>query len=211
VLYYERQAKKKGYSVILGIDEAGRGPLAGPIVVAAVYLKTFRFEGRIDDSKKLTAGRRNEAFLELSRKSVFNVGVMNEGAIDALNVSRAARLCVDIAVARLLKSLKKPRPTRRNTILLLDGCLSSSLPYDSKEIIGGDGASLSIASASIIAKVIRDRIMAIYDRIYPRYGFGAHKGYGTKKHFENIARYGLTPIHRKTFCGGVFPSHERKD
>jgi ribonuclease HII len=210
VLYYERQAKKKGYSVIIGIDEAGRGPLAGPIVVAAVYLKTFKFRSRIDDSKKLSAAQRNKAFLELGSKSVFGIGMMNEGVIDGLNISNAAKLAVDIAVSKLLKGLKN-RSTRKNTILLLDGRLSSGLPYVSKEIIGGDTRSLSIASASIVAKVVRDRIMEIYGKIYPHYDFAAHKGYGTRRHVENIRRHGLSSIHRKTFCRGVLKGDERQD
>ncbi len=200
MLYYERRASRQGSSIIIGIDEAGRGPLAGPVVVAAVYLKSFKFKSRIYDSKKLSAKQRFEAFLEISKKSVFDIGVINEGAIDAVNISKAAMLAVDNAVTRLLAHLKGRRPSLKNTILLLDGTLHSSLPYLSKEIIGGDRKSLSIASASIMAKVIRDRIMEIYDRIYPQYGFRIHKGYGTKRHLENMARHGLSPIHRKTFC-----------
>ncbi len=174
--------------------------MAGPVVVAAVYLKTFRFENRIDDSKKLSAGQRENAFFEISKKAVFGVGIINEGSIDALNVSKATSFAVDNAVTRLLSRLNKPKPTLKNTILLMDGSLRSSLPFISKVIIGGDGKSLSIASASIVAKVVRDRIMNIYDKLYPQYGFSAHKGYGTEAHFKNIARHGLSPIHRKTFC-----------
>ena len=209
MLYHERQAGKKGYSIIIGVDEAGRGPLAGPVVVAAVHLKTFRFKSRVDDSKKLTETQRNNAFAEIIKKSDFGVGVIRESVIDEINIARAASLGVDDAVLKLLSSLKKPRPVYKNTILLLDGTLDSSLPYYCKEIIGGDGLSFSIACASIVAKVIRDRIMQAYDRMYPQYGFGLHKGYGTKKHMENIGRYGLSAIHRKTFCQKVFLKNER--
>lgn len=204
MLYYERQANKKGYTIIIGADEAGRGPLAGPVVVAAVHLKSFKFKGRVDDSKKLTEAQRNNTFVEIVKKSHFGIGIISENVIDDINISKAASLAVDDAVLKLLSFLKKPRPTFKNTILLLDGTLNSSLPYVSKEIIGGDGLSFSIACASIVAKVVRDRIMQIYDRIYPQYGFGRHKGYGTKKHMENIGRYGLSPIHRKTFCRRIF-------
>ncbi len=200
MLYHERHAKRKGFSVIVGVDEAGRGPLAGPVVVAAVCLKSFKFKNRVDDSKKLTALQRENAFFEIMEKSHFGIGVMNETDIDAVNISNAVRLALDNAVAQLLKRLKKPRPSFKNTILLLDGRLCSSLGYSSKEIIGGDGRSLSIAAASIIAKVFRDRIMGIFDKVHPQYGFNTHKGYGTKKHFERLARFGLSPIHRKTFC-----------
>lgn len=204
VLYHERQAGKKGYSIIIGADEAGRGPLAGPVVAAAVHLKSFKFKGRVDDSKKLSEAQRNNTFAEIVKKSVFGIGVISENVIDDINIAKAASLAVDGAVLKLLSFLKKPKPTFKNTILLLDGTLNSSLPYVSKEIIGGDHLSFSIACASIVAKVVRDRIMQIYDRIYPQYGFGRHKGYGTKKHLENIGRYGLSAIHRKTFCQRVF-------
>jgi len=200
MLYHERQAKGKGYSVIVGIDEAGRGPLAGPVVVAAVYLKSFKFKNTVDDSKKLSPRKRNAAFHEISQKSFFSVGVINEGVIDSINISRAAQFAADNAVMKLLKTLKNPRPSLKNTFLLLDGRLRSSLPYDFKEIIGGDGLSLSIAAASIVAKVVRDRMMVIYDRIYPQYGFAAHKGYGTQRHKGTIARWGFSPIHRRSFC-----------
>ncbi|MFH0941355.1 MAG: ribonuclease HII [Candidatus Omnitrophota bacterium] len=200
MLYHERHAKAKGYSIIVGVDEAGRGSLAGPVVVAAVCLKSFKFKNRVDDSKRLTALQRENAFFEIIKKSYFGIGVMNETAIDAVNISGAVKLALDNAVSQLLKRLKKPRPSLKNTILLLDGRLCSGLGYSSKEIIGGDARSLSIAAASIIAKVFRDRIMGIFDKVHPKYGFGVHKGYGTKKHFERLARFGLSPIHRQTFC-----------
>ena len=202
MLYHERLAKKNGYSVIIGVDEVGRGSLAGPVVVGAVFIKKFKFKNRIDDSKKLTPAQREKAFLEIARQSVFDIGIMNEEAVDNINVSKAAALAVDVAVTRLLSRLKSPKPTFKNTFLLLDGRLRSSLPYRFKEIIGGDSLSLSIAAASIVAKVLRDRMMVLYHRIYPVYDFAAHKGYGTKRHRENIKKYGLSPLHRKTFCLG---------
>ena len=202
MLYHERLAKKNGYSVIIGVDEVGRGSLAGPVVVGAVFIKKFKFKNRIDDSKKLTPAQREKAFFEIARQSVFDIGIMNEEAVDNINVSKAAALAVDVAVTRLLSRLKSPKPTFKNTFLLLDGRLRSSLPYRFKEIIGGDSLSLSIAAASIVAKVLRDRMMVLYHRIYPVYDFAAHKGYGTKRHRENIKKYGLSPLHRKTFCLG---------
>ena len=202
MLYHERLAKKNGYSVIIGVDEVGRGSLAGPVVVGAVFIKKFKFKNRIDDSKKLTPAQREKAFFEIARQSVFDIGVMNEEVVDALNVSKAAALAVDVAVARLLSRLKSPKPTFKNTFLLLDGRLRSGLPYRFKEIIGGDSLSLSIAAASIVAKVLRDRMMVLYHRIYPVYDFAAHKGYGTQRHRENIKKYGLSSLHRKTFCLG---------
>jgi len=205
VLYHERRAKKDGYSVIVGGDEAGRGPLAGPVVVGAVVLKTYAFSARIDDSKKLTARQRDEAFAEIIEKSSYAVGIMNEGVIDSINIAAATHLAVDEAVARLMKRFRTP-PRPKSVILLLDGRLRSHLPYRAKEIVGGDGLSLSIAAASIVAKVVRDRIMGIYDRIYPQYGFSRHKGYGTAEHLDRMGICGLSPLHRRTFCHRIFLS-----
>ncbi len=203
MLYYERNAKKQGYSVIVGIDEAGRGPLGGPVVVAAVCLKTFRFKEKVDDSKKLAHRLRLRAFQEISAKSTYGIGVVNEGAIDSINIARALDFAVDKAATRVLSAINKPKPSRKNTILFCDGALSSGLGYNCKEIIGGDGKSISIAAASILAKVIRDRMMEMYDRIWPQYGFAAHKGYGTRDHIKAIERFGLCPIHRRTFCTNI--------
>jgi len=205
VLYHERRAKKDGYSVIVGVDAAGRGPLAGPGGVGAGGLKTYAFSARIDDSKKLTARQRDEAFAEIIEKSSYAVGIMNEGVIDSINIAAATHLAVDEAVARLMKRFRTP-PRPKSVILLLDGRLRSHLPYRAKEIIGGDGLSLSIAAASIVAKVVRDRIMGIYDRIYPQYGFSRHKGYGTAEHLDRMGICGLSPLHRRTFCHRIFLS-----
>ena len=203
MLYYEQQAKKKGYRVVVGIDEAGRGPLAGPVVVGAVRLGTHRFRAVIDDSKKLSLAQRLRAFEEIAKKGCYGVGVINEGAIDTIRIHRALRFASDVAVEKVLRRVACPKPNLKNTFLLFDGALSCHLAYPSKEIIGGDGRSLSIAAASIVAKVVRDRIMCMYDRIWPQYGFGRHKGYGTEEHRANIARYGLCPIHRVSFCSGL--------
>ncbi len=201
MLYYERRARKEGCGTVIGVDEAGRGPLAGPLLVAAVYLKTHRFTARLDDSKKLTPQQRERAFLELGEKAFFDVAVINEGVLDALRITEAASFGVDAAVARLLERLAKGGIGPEGVKILLDGRLRTRLPYPAKEIIGGDGKSLTIAAASIVAKVIRDRLMMIYDRIYPDYDFAAHKGYGTLGHRRRIRRHGLSPIHRLTFCG----------
>jgi ribonuclease HII len=202
VLTYERQAKKKGYVYIIGVDEAGRGPLAGPVVVGAVHLKTTKFRARIDDSKKLTALARQRAFNEIIEKSVFGIGIMSEVAVDSVNISVATALAVDAAVTQLFRRIGPASVTAKNTILLLDGRLRCGLSFPAREIIGGDGKSMSIAAASIIAKVFRDRLMGIYDKIYPGYDFAVHKGYGTKKHRLHLKRRGMSPIHRRTFCDG---------
>jgi len=204
VLYHEREARKKKYSFIIGVDEAGRGPLAGPVVVAAVYLKRYSFSARVDDSKKLTPLMREKAFKEISGSGFYGLGIINEGAIDTIRISKAIAAATDIAIGALIKRAECFKPTLKNIFLLFDGTLSSSFEYSSKEIIGGDGKSISIAAASIVAKVTRDRIMDVYNRVWPEYGFGRHKGYGTVEHIRNIRRYGLCPIHRRTFCEAIF-------
>ena len=199
MLYYERKLKKKGYNLIIGVDEAGRGPLAGPVVAAAVALKTHRFKNRIDDSKKLTSQARERAFPEIIKKSVFGIGVVNEKIIDRLNILQASRVAMEQAIAALIAKLK-PRKNRRMHIIV-DGnmALDITLPYT--KIISGDSKSKSIASASILAKVTRDRIMQLYDKIYPQYRFGRHKGYPTREHRSILKRIGPSLIHRKTFFG----------
>ena len=207
-VYHERLAKRSGFKIIIGVDEVGRGPLAGPVVVAAVNLKSFKFKERIADSKQLTARQRVRAFDEISQKGVYGIGVVYEDAIDTIRIAQATQRAAEAAVRKLLANLIKPRPSFKNTFLLLDGALRLDLGYPSKEIIGGDRKSLSIASASIIAKVFRDQIMEFYDRLYPRYGFKFHKGYGTAKHIAKIVRYGLCSIHRKTFCRSALKNYE---
>ncbi|MGE5279731.1 MAG: ribonuclease HII [Deltaproteobacteria bacterium] len=202
MLYHERRARRQGYDVVIGVDEAGRGPLAGPLVVAAACLRTHRFSARIDDSKKLTPPQRERAFLELGGKAFFDVAWASAEAIETLGIAGAAAFGVDAAVARLIARLAKENADHRGVQLLLDGALSTRMPYPAKVIIGGDGKSLSIAAASIVAKVVRDRLMRIYDRVYPGYAFAAHKGYGTAVHRRRLARHGLCPIHRVSFCKG---------
>ncbi len=203
MLYYEKQALKNGFSFVIGVDEAGRGPLAGPVVVAAVYLKTFNFDHRVDDSKKLSAKARLKAFREIEYKGLYGLGIVNEGVIDDIRISKAIKHATDTAINKVTHRIPAKKLFSKNTILLFDGTLSSTLGYPSKEIIGGDSKSISIAAASIVAKVMRDRMMDIYSRIWPQYGFDLHKGYGTRMHIRNIARYGLCPIHRRSFCQNI--------
>lgn len=197
MLYYERKFKSKGYDLIIGVDEVGRGPLAGPVVAAAVILKTTRFKNRIDDSKKLTPKLRESAFPELIKKTIFGVGIVSEKVIDAVNIESATRIAMEQAISELMKKLKPPSHKRIH--ILVDGNvkLNSKFPYIN--IIRGDSKSKSIASASILAKVIRDRIMVLYDKVYPQYGFLQHKGYPTYKHRAAIRQYGPSLIHRMSF------------
>ncbi len=201
MLYYERKLEKKGYDLIIGVDEAGRGPLAGPVVAAAVALRTKSFKNRIDDSKKLTASQREKAFSEIIQKSVFGVGVISEKIIDNLNILVATRRAMEAAVLALVDKLKNAR--RKRIHIIIDGNMGLDIGFPFTTIIKGDAKSKSIACASIIAKVIRDRIMSLYDKMYPQYGFLQHKGYPTKQHRLLIKRFGPSVIHRKSFLGCI--------
>lgn len=198
MLSYENKAKKKGYSFVIGVDEVGRGPLAGPLVAAAIKLKKTKFENFIDDSKKLTPLERESAFTEICQKAMVGLGILNETVIDDLNILNATKFAMEQAVANLLHVSRK-KINMKKVMVLADGNLSLNLPFKSKSIISGDSKSLSIACASIVAKVIRDRMMSIYDCVYPKYRFIQHKGYGTKAHFKAIKKYGPCPIHRRSF------------
>lgn len=199
MFYYERKLKKRGYSLVIGVDEAGRGPLAGPVVAAAVALNTRRFKNRIDDSKKLTPLAREKAFQEIIRKSVFGIGIVDEYTIDRVNILVATRMAMEEAVASLINKLIVGK--KRRIHIIVDGNVSLKTGFPYTTIIKGDSKSKSIASASILAKVTRDAIMQVYDRIYPRYRFNKHKGYPTEEHRKILKKFGPSIIHRKTFCG----------
>ncbi|MCM8795429.1 MAG: ribonuclease HII [Candidatus Omnitrophica bacterium] len=197
MLYYEKKLKKAGYDVIIGVDESGRGPLAGPVVAVAATLKTTHFENRIDDSKKLTPLLREKAFFELLDKSLFGIGIVSERIIDTLNIRQATSIAMQQAIENLLEKL---RPLKNKRIhILIDGDIRPEIKQPFTNIIKGDSRSKSIASASILAKVIRDRIMLLYDKVYPGYGFLRHKGYPTKEHRTILNRRGPTLIHRRSF------------
>lgn len=199
MLYYEKKLKSRGFDLIIGVDEAGRGPLAGPVVAAAVSLKGLNFKSRVDDSKKLKVEEREKAFLEISRKSIFGIGIINERAIDQLNILRATEIAMERAILSLVNKIRNFK--RKRAHIIVDGSvkLDTGLPYT--PIIGGDAKSKTIASASILAKVTRDRIMLLYDRILPEYKFSKHKGYPTKEHKTILAKLGPSLIHRESFRG----------
>jgi len=199
VLYYERKFKRKGYTLIIGVDEVGRGPLAGPVAAAAVTLKTVRFKNRIDDSKKLSPLQREHAFGEIISKSVFGIGIINEHIIDRVNIAVATRMAMEQAISGLIDKLKGKH--KKNIHILVDGNVRLDIDLPFTNIIRGDSKSKSIACASILAKVIRDRIMSLYDKIYPQYGFRKHKGYPTKEHRGALKRFGPSLIHRTSFSG----------
>lgn len=197
MLYYERKLKAKGFNLIIGVDEAGRGPLAGPVVAAAVLLKKARFINRIDDSKKLTSLAREHAFKEISKKSIFGIGIIDEKTIDRVNILQATLMAMEEAVNSLIKKISSSQ--YRRVHIIVDGNMKLNIAFPYRSIIGGDGKSKSIAAASILAKVTRDRIMKAYHKFYPEYGFAKHKGYPTAQHRAILKKLGPSRIHRKSF------------
>ena len=190
---YEIKAGKKGYRLIAGVDEAGRGPLAGPVVAAAVVLPADAILQGLDDSKKLSPTRREELFPKIQTQAVvYGVAVVNPEVIDKINILQAALLAMQQAVEQL-----QPVPD----LLLIDGNQKTASSIEQWAIVKGDSKSLSIAAASVLAKVTRDHIMQDYHQLYPQYEFACHKGYGTKLHRDLIAEHGPCPIHRSTFKG----------
>lgn len=193
LLHFEEWAGSRGFRTVAGVDEAGRGPLAGPVVAAAVVLpEGFELPG-LDDSKKLSADQR-ERLLPLIRSKAlaFGVGIVSAGEIDEMNILQATLKGMALAVRRL-----RTTPD----YLLVDGITPVPLPLQQKTIKQGDSRSLSVAAASVLAKVVRDRIMTAYDRIHPGYDFARNKGYGSAGHLAAIARLGPSPQHRLTFSG----------
>ena len=204
MLTYENEARKNGFRFIVGVDEAGRGPLAGPVVAAAVSLRAHAFKSRIDDSKKLSPHQRQKAFHEIFANAHVGIGMMSEIVIDEVNILRASHLAMANAVDQLIRQLEKSgenvHSAPNSVLLLVDGnSFLGDLPYTYKTIVGGDALSFSIACASIVAKVYRDHLLEAYDRIWPQYGFRKHKGYPTFEHRRAIEQHGPSPIQRKTF------------
>lgn len=197
MLDYEKKLKNRGFDLVIGVDEAGRGPLAGPVVAAAVLLRSFSFSNRIDDSKKLSGRRRKDAFLEIKKKSQYAIAAVSHKQIDTVNILQATILAMQKAVSKLIKELKAQELKR--VFILIDGNMRLKLELPYQSIIGGDTKSLSIAAASILAKVRRDQIMDGYHKIYPQYGFIRHKGYPTQMHRDTLEKHGPSAIHRKSF------------
>jgi ribonuclease HII len=191
--HFEKEAVRKGFRDVAGIDEAGRGPLAGPVVSAAVILPAAFDDSDVTDSKKLTAPAREHLYERIyAQAAAVGIGIVDPLEIDRINILQASLLAMAMAVQNLI-----PRPD----FLLIDGTfrIASDLPQIA--IIKGDALSISIAAASIIAKVTRDRLMQVYHQYYPQFDFPQHKGYPTKAHKEAIQKFGCCPIHRKSFRG----------
>ena len=189
---YENDLRNKGYKYICGIDEAGRGPLAGPVVVASVIMPENSMIEGVNDSKKVSEKKREKLYdLILEEAISYGVGIIGQDEIDEINILNATKKGLTISLKEL---------TQKPDLIIVDALThidTLGTPYES--IIKGDAKCYSISAASIIAKVTRDRIMREWDKIYPQYGFAQHKGYGTSAHINAIKEYGPCILHRKTF------------
>lgn len=199
-LFYENKYISQGKKLICGVDEAGRGPLAGPVCAAAVIMPEGLIIEGVNDSKKLTAKRRENLFDIIKNEAVcYSVAFASASEIDEINILNATHLAMNRAVEGLEKA---------SEVVLVDG---NSLPkwyYNSEAIVKGDAVCHSIACASILAKVSRDRLMLLEAEKYPQYSFEKHKGYGTKVHVQALKEYGPCPIHRKTFLKKILKTDE---
>jgi ribonuclease HII len=191
--FFEKKATEKGYKAIAGIDEAGRGPLAGPVVSAAVILPPTFSVADVTDSKKLSAKKRVRLYQEIYSHAIsVGIGIVDPVEIDRINILQASLLAMAMATNNL-----RPQPE----CLLIDGPFRIPTRLPQKPIAKGDTLSVSIAAASIVAKVTRDRLMERYHEYYPQFDFSRHKGYPTRAHKEAIRKFGYCPIHRQTFKG----------
>ena len=192
MLEIEEGLYSKGIKLVCGVDEAGRGPLCGPVVAAAVILKPdSKIEG-VNDSKKLSEKKREQVYEAIMQNALaVGVGMSDVDVIESVNILNATKLAMKEAISKL-----KVQPE----YVLIDGNQMIDITIPGETVVHGDAISESIAAASIVAKVTRDRMLIEWDKEYPEYGFAKHKGYGTKAHTDAIAKYGLTPIHRPSFC-----------
>lgn len=192
----ENELRKKGFNIICGIDEAGRGPLAGPVVVASVIMPEDSMIEGVNDSKKISEKKREKLYEEIIQKAVsYGVAIISPEEIDTINILNATKKGVTMSLQEL---------TIKPDLILVDALTkinTMGIPYES--IVKGDAKCYSIAAASIIAKVTRDRLMREWGTIYSDYNFEQHKGYGTAKHIEAIKKYGLSPIHRRSFTKNI--------
>ena len=196
MLEFDNKYRKPGYRLICGVDEAGRGPLAGPVCAAAVILPEDAEIPGLNDSKKLTDKKRRELFPVICDKAVaYGIAFANHTEIDEINILQATYLAMERAIAKLSV---KPE------FLLIDGNRAKDFGIPLETIVGGDGVSASVAAASILAKVTRDDYMLEMAKLYPKYAFDVHKGYGTKAHYAAIAQNGPCEIHRMTFLKKLY-------
>ena len=195
----DRSFYQKQIEYIAGIDEAGRGPLAGPVVVGCVIMPKESFIEGVNDSKKLSEKKREKLYEQITNEAIsWSVGIVDQKEIDEINILNATKKALTMAIEGLSV---KPEHILVDALTHIN---TLGIPYTS--IIKGDATSYSIAAASIIAKVTRDRMMIEWDKVYPAYGFAQHKGYGTAAHMEAIRQNGICPLHRESFLKGTFPS-----
>ena len=197
---FENEYREAGHRIIAGVDEVGRGPLAGPVVTACVVLPED-FEGLgIDDSKKLSEKKREELYSEIIENAIcYGFGLCDNNIIDDVNILEATKIAMKQAVISAEEALKKSGQGEKIDLILVDAVTIPGIERKQISLIKGDANSISIAAASILAKVKRDRMMREYDDIYPGYDFASNKGYGTAAHYAGLREKGLTPIHRKSF------------
>lgn len=195
----EIELMDKEYSLIAGVDEVGRGPLAGPVVAAAcIFDRDVDIVG-IDDSKKLSEKKREQFFDEIKDKALaYGIGEASCEVIDEINILEATKLAMKRAIDEADKMLES-KGRDRIQIVIFDAVKINDLKKEQMSVIKGDQTYFSVAAASILAKVTRDNLMKEYDKVYPEYGFASNKGYGTKAHYEGIKKAGITEIHRKSF------------
>lgn len=199
-LFYEREGLSRGYKIIAGIDEVGRGPLAGPVVCAAVILPLDDIIEGVDDSKKITRKKREVLYEKITKKAIsYDIERIEPEEIDEINILEATKKCMLACIANL--------PVKPDLVLIDAVKLNS--PVDTLSIVKGDAKSYLIGAASIVAKVYRDRIMEEYSEVYRDYGFERNSGYGTKEHIAAIKRTGACPIHRKTFIKNFSEEKEK--
>ena len=198
---FEEEYRASGHTYIAGVDEVGRGPLAGPVVTACVILNP-EYEGLgIDDSKKLSEKKRETLYDEIIENSIcYGFGLCDNNVIDEINILEATKKAMSKAVRNAEIMLKdKMGDNARIDLVLVDAVTIPDVDTKQISMVHGDATSISIAAASILAKVKRDRMMVEYDQIYPGYGFSSNKGYGTAAHYEGLRKYGMTDIHRRSF------------
>ncbi|MCQ2555363.1 MAG: ribonuclease HII [Clostridia bacterium] len=200
---FENELRNSDIEIIGGVDEVGRGPLAGPVVTCCIVLpEDFSILG-VDDSKKVSEKKREELYgLILENSVAYGIGIIDNLVIDEINILEATKKAMKMAIENANIMLKE-KGLKKIEHLLIDAVKLTDVETPQTSIIKGDAKSVSIAAASIVAKVTRDRMMVEYSRTYPYYGFESNKGYGTKAHYEGISEHGITPIHRKSFLKGI--------
>ena len=211
LLSFEQGLWSEGYRNILGVDEVGRGPLAGPVVTACVVLAENFYLPGVDDSKKVTEKKRKELYEKIKEQAVsYAFGMADYDRIDEVNILNATKEAMKEAVSKVLADLEAKGLSSQKDILVVDAVNLDGLSIEQRDLIKGDATSMSIAAASILAKVKRDTMMEEFDKVYPGYDFAKNKGYGTKNHYKGLEAQGPCPIHRISFLSSFFEKEKTK-